>query len=303
MSGLQSKHVLKGRIAIVGPSAAGKTALAVSLAKASDGELINADSRQVLSNVAVGTGKPTLAELDGVPCHCLDLWPVGTNYTVADWLAAARAADDDIQARNHLTILVGGTGLYVTSFVDGFRETDTRGENPRRDVRNRMVEEGRAAELVTELRQRDPEGAETIDLDNPRRVIRALELLDEGWQRIADATRREDPRPALIVGLDPPQDAYRETVGSRVRKMFESGLVGEVEALLESGTPEAAIRDCAIGYGEALEVIKGGKTATQAIEATAARTLKYAKAQRTWWRRDPRVIWAGPEARPKQTFA
>ena len=294
---------MKGRIAIVGPSASGKTALAVAIAKAYDGELINADSRQVLSNVAIGTGKPTPAELDGVPCHCLDLWAVGENYTVADWLAVARAADDNIQVRDRVTILVGGTGLYVTSFVDGFRETQASSENAQRDARNHMVEAGNAEELVAELRRRDPEGAETIDLDNPRRVIRALELLDEGWERIADATKREDPRPALMVGLDPPQDAYRKIVEARVSEMFDGGLVGEVGALLESGTREAAIRDCAIGYGEALEVIKGGKTPTQAIQTTVARTLKYAKAQRTWWRRDPRVKWATPGAGAKQTFA
>jgi tRNA dimethylallyltransferase len=294
---------VKGRIAIVGPSASGKTALAVEIAKAYGGELINADSRQVLSNVAVGTGKPIKAELDGVRCHCLDLWRVGESYTVADWLLAARSADDDIQERGRMTILVGGTGLYVTSFVDGFRESDTIGENVHRDARNRAVERGRAGELVAELKRRDPQAAGTIDLDNPRRVIRALELLDEGWSSVADASRRDDPRPALILGLDPPKGPYRETVTARVVAMFGSGLIAEVETLLAEGVGDEAIRDCGIGYGEALEVVKGSKTTEEAIDATVGRTLKYAKAQRTWWRRDPRVRWADPKDDPKQTFA
>jgi tRNA dimethylallyltransferase len=295
---------LKGRIAVVGPTASGKTALAIQIAKAYGGELINADSRQVLSNVSVGTGKPTAAELDGVRCHCLDLWQVGETYTVADWLDAARAADDEIQRHDRLSVLVGGTGLYVISFVDGFRETAAVGTNSGRDARNRMVEQGRLAELAAELTSRDPEGAAGVDLDNPRRVIRALELLDEGWNRLGDATKREDPRPALILGLNPRGEAYRQTVKARVNVMFaEQDLVGEVRALKAGGISDELIARCAIGYAEALDVLAGTSSQTDAVEATVRRTLKYAKAQRTWWSRDPRVVWAAPGPDTKQTFA
>jgi tRNA dimethylallyltransferase len=292
------------RVAVVGPSASGKTAFAVELAKAYGGELINADSRQVLSNVSVGTGKPTQADLDGITCHCLNLWRVGETYNVADWLAAARKSDDEIQSRGRLSILVGGTGLYVTSFVDGFRETAPADENPNRQARNQMVEDGNLATLVAELSERDPESTSRVDFDNPRRVIRALELLDEGWERIGDAGKREDPRRAVILGLNPPRDRYGQTVRARVTAMFgEQNLVGEIQALLDSETSEEAIRGCAIGYSEALDVCHETKSIPEAIAATVARTLKYAKAQRTWWSRDPRVVWVDPDRQTKQTFA
>ena len=287
------------RIAVVGPTAVGKTDFAVQLAEYFEGELINADSRQVLSDVSVATGKPTPAELRGIRCHCLNLANVGDEFSVHDWLKAARRADTDILSRGRVPILVGGTGLYVSSFVEGFREDPHAVDTGRRAERNALVEQGRLAELVSELAARDADAVALIDVRNPRRVIRALELLDAGWETVEQSRRRSDARPALVLGVDIEGREYETRVTSRVSAMFGEALRDEVSTLIEAGRSDDEIGRAGIGYPEAVHWVRGLLGRDAAIAATVTRTLQYATSQRTWWRSHGEVIWVDP----KHTFA
>jgi tRNA dimethylallyltransferase len=280
-------------VVIVGPTCVGKTAVAVATAKRiGPAELLNADSRQVRRGLRIATCTPRAEELDGVRCHLLDLCDPGAPFTVADWLHGATEALADIEHRGARAIVAGGTGLYVTSLVDGYDLAGTAADPDRRAQREEesATAEGRDA-LGRELRERDPEGAATVDLHNARRVIRALEILDAGRGSLRDA-RRSNPLPSLMVGLDAPPESHAAWVEARTHRMFASGeLLAETEAALRSGVEPEDLAGCGIGYSEAVSVLAGDLNAAQAQQATVRRTLRYAKAQRTYWRRDRRVRW------------
>jgi tRNA dimethylallyltransferase len=281
-------------LAIVGPTCVGKTTVAVALAKRIPGaELVNADSRQVRAGALVATFAPTATELQGVPCHLLGLVPPGVPFNVADWLAAATTVLADVEARVGRAIVVGGTGLFVKALVDGFDfgnvppDPTTRGERTSRAA----TDEGLRA-LAAELTARDPQGAKRTDLRNPRRVLRALEILDARPGPLGE-TRGGTPRWHVVqVGLDMAADSHRALVQHRAEDIFRSGAVlNEVAALLAAGVRADDLAACGIGYQEALDVLGGKCDVDAAIAATVGRTLRYAKAQRTWFRRDPRVHW------------
>jgi tRNA dimethylallyltransferase len=281
-------------LAIVGPTCVGKTTVAVALARRIPGaELVNADSRQVRSGALVATFAPTEAELQGVPCHLLGLVPPGEPFNVADWLAEATTALTDLEARGGRAIVVGGTGLFVKALVDGFDFGNVPPDPARREERTSQAAtaEGLRA-LAAELAARDPDGAQRADLRNPRRVVRALEILDARPGSLAE-TRGATPLWDVVqVGLDMAADAHRALVQRRVEGIFRSNaVVDEAAALLDAGIRADDLAACGIGYREALEVLRGESDIDAAIAATVLRTLRYAKAQRTWFRRDPRVHW------------
>jgi tRNA dimethylallyltransferase len=281
-------------LAIVGPTCVGKTTVAVALAKRIPrAELVNADSRQVRSGAVVATFAPTAAELQGVPCHLVGLVPPGEPFNAANWLAQATQVLTGLEARGGRAIVVGGTGLFVKALVDGF---DFGGVPPDPAIREQRTgqaatDEGLLA-LAAELTARDPDGAQRTDLRNPRRVLRALEILDA---RPGTLTETRGARPqwdAVQVGLDMAADTHRALVQRRVEGIFRSAAVlDEAAALLEAGVPAEDLAACGIGYREALDVLRGESDVDAAIAATVRRTLRYAKAQRTWFRRDPRVRW------------
>jgi tRNA dimethylallyltransferase len=280
-------------LVLVGPTCVGKTAVAVAVAKQlGRAELLNADSRQVRRGLRVATCSPTEAELRGVPCHLLDLCDPGATFTVADWLRAARGALADIESRGARGIVAGGTGLYVTALIDGYNLGQTPADPARRAQREQKAatSDGLRA-LGSELRGRDPEGAATVDLRNPRRVIRALEVLDAGGGSLREV-RRSNPLPALMVGIDAPPEIHAGWVEARVRRMFAGGdLLAETAAALRRGVEPEDLAGCGIGYSEAMAVLAGKLDAPEAERATVRRTLRYAKAQRTYWRRDGRLHW------------
>ncbi len=281
-------------LAIVGPTCVGKTTVAVAAAKQLPGaELVNADSRQVRTGALVATFAPTATELQGVACHLLGLVPLGVPFNVADWLAEATTALADLEARGGRAIVVGGTGLFVKALVDGFDFGKVPPDPATREERTRQAatDEGLRG-LAAELTARDPQGAQRTDLRNPRRVLRALEILDARPGLLSEA-RGASPRPeAVQVGLDVAPDTHRTLVQRRVEGIFRSGAVlDEVAALLEAGVQAEALTACGIGYQETLDVLRGARDVDAAIAATVDRTLRYAKAQRTWFRRDPRVHW------------
>ena len=279
-------------VAIVGPTCTGKTRLAVALARRMQpAELLSADSRQLRRGLRAGTCAPTPDELAGVACHLLDLAEPGQEFTVADWLAEARELLAQLARRGVQPIVVGGTGLYVTALVDGYDfggvppDPTTRGER----TRLATTAAGRA-QLAAELTGRDPAAGTAVDLRNPRRVIRALEILDARG-RLSDA-RGSDPEPAVLIGLDAPRDLHEAWVRQRCTAMFRGGgILEEARASVGRGLSAASLRGCGIGYTEALAVLDGALTVDAAIDSTTRRTLRYAKAQRTYFRRDGRITW------------
>jgi len=285
-------------IVVVGPTCSGKTALAVAVAEAlAPAEILNADSRQVRRGLRVGTCAPGPDELRGIRCNLLDLSDPGAPFSVADWLSAARACVDRLDRSGSRAVVAGGTGLYITALVDGFDLARVPPDTARRADRSELAAtpDGLAA-LAAELRSRDPEGAATIDQRNPRRVIRALEILDARGGSLRGAQRRATPRDAVLVGLDVARPVHTRWIEHRIAAMFDSGgIQEEVRWLLDRGLDRQAIVGCGIGYGEALDLIEGRMGVDAAMQATMRRTLRYARAQRTWFRRDGRLTWFRPD--------
>jgi len=279
-------------VAVVGPTATGKTSLAVRLAqRLGSAELINADSRQVLRGLRVGTNAPCAADLAGVPCHLLGIADPGEPFSVADGLAAARDCLADLGARGVRPILVGGTGLYVRALLDGL---DLDGRAPDRERRAALnaraaSPEGLAA-LTAELHRADPEGAATIDLRNPRRVVRAVEIVEDRGS-LAARGRNCGLVTGPRIGLDAPSPLHRRWVLERAEAMFAGGLLEETADALARGVTAAALEGSGIGYYEALEVLGDRMSKTEATAEIARRTLRYARAQRTWFRADHAVEW------------
>lgn len=285
-------------VVIVGPTCSGKTALAVATATClAPAEMLNADSRQVRRGLRVGTCAPRPAELHGVRCHLLDLCDPGETFTVADWLTAARRSLERLDRAGTRAVVAGGTGLYVTALIDGFDLAQVPPDPVRRADRAELAATPEGLEsLAAELRQRDPAGAPGIDQRNPRRVIRALEILDAKGGSVLTARRRGTPRPAMMVGLDVARPVHARWIEHRIAGMFDSGgIQDEVRWLLGRGLDRAAIGSCGIGYSEALDLIDGHLDLEAAMQATMRRTLRYARAQRTWFRRDTRVTWFRPD--------
>lgn len=283
---------LQPLLAIVGPTCTGKSRLAVALAKRlAPAELVNADSRQVLRGLVVGTCAPTPADLDGVRCHLLDEADPGDGYTVADWLRHAEAVLSTLDKQSIEPVVVGGTGLYVTALVDGYDLGRVAPDPQLRAERTRLgsTATGREA-LVAEVAHRDPAAAATLDMHNPRRLVRALELIDAAGS--VAAARRAAPRPSVLIGLDVPRPIHAEWVQRRCESMFTSGaLLDETERALQRGCSRAGLQRAGIGYAEALEVLDGTIGVAAGTARAVQRTLKYAKAQRTYFRGDARVHW------------
>ena len=290
-------------IAIVGPTCVGKTRLAVALARAlPSAELVSADSRQLRRGLRAGTCAPTPEELGEVRCHLLDLAEPGQDFTVADWLVAGRDVLGSLETREAQPIVVGGTGLYVTALVDGY---DFAGVPPDRATRSHRTRIARTAagrdQLAAELAARDPTAAETLDVRNARRVIRALEILDAGGRLSA---RGSEPQAAVLVGLDAPRDVHEVWVRQRCAAMFEGGaILEETRRALGRGHSAAELGSCGIGYAEALAVLDGTLSVDDAVAVTTRRTMRYAKAQRTYFRRDTRIVWLDATASPAELVA
>jgi tRNA dimethylallyltransferase len=291
-------------IALVGPTSTGKTRLAVALAHAlRPAALVNADSRQLRRGLRVGTCAPTASELGDIPCHLLDLAEPGEGFTVADWLASAQVVLRELQQRAVRPIVVGGTGLYVTALVDGY---DLGGVPPDAAVRAERTRVAATAagleQLAAELVRRDPSAADGVYTRNPRRVIRALEIVDAKGSLAG--VRTSDPRPAVLIGLDVPRALHETWVQQRCDAMFRSGaLLDETSAALARGHSPADLQACGIGYAEALAVLDGTLDRIDAVAAATRRTLRYAKAQRTYFRRDRRITWLDAGTSPPALLA
>lgn len=275
-------------LAIGGPTATGKTALAVELARRTGAELVNADSRQVLRRLAVGTARPAHTELRGVRCHLLDLVEPGEEFTVAAWLLRAQATLEALDRRRVPAVVVGGTGQYLRALRQGW----TFGAPPRPEQRAELTRAAATsagmARLVAELRDRDPDAAAAIDVANPRRVVRAVEVLRAGGGALTAARAPSGGRPLALVVLDADPDVHDAAIAARMEAMFGSGaILDEVRDELDRGVAPGALRRAGIGYGEALDVLERLIDVPAAAARAEQRTRRYVKAQRTWFRHEP----------------
>jgi tRNA dimethylallyltransferase len=277
-------------VAVVGPTATGKTALAVALAHRLGGEVVNADSMQLYRGMDIGTAKPDLAERNGVPHHLLDLWHVREAASVAEYRRLARAQIDRLRAAGTVPLLVGGSGLYVRAVLD---ELDFPGTDAA--LRGRLEEELAAvgpAALHARLAALDPAAAEAVLPSNGRRIVRALEVIELTGGPFR--AQLPDPRPhypAVAVGLDREPAVLDERVAARVDRMWAAGFVDEVAALAADGLREGPTASRALGYAQVLAQFDGALTPDEARERTIGTTRRFVRRQRSWYRRDAPISW------------
>ena len=277
-------------IAVVGATATGKSGLAIELARALGGEIVNADSMQLYQDMDIGTAKEPEAARQGVPHHLLDIWPVTQAANVADYQKLARAAIDEIMARGRVPILAGGSGLYVRAALD---DLDFPGTDP--VIRSRLEDELArlgAAALHARLAGLDPAAAAAILPGNGRRIVRALEVIEiSGRPFSATMPAYQQNRPAVQIGLTLPRPELDRRIAARVDRMWQAGLEAEVRSLAARGLRDGQTASRALGYQQMLRYLDGEWTLDQAREETMKATRRFARRQESWFRRDPRVRW------------
>ena len=281
-------------ICVVGPTASGKTALAIELAKAFNGEIVSCDSMQIYRRMDIGTAKPTAEERQGIPHHMIDVADPEESFSVSRYCQMATLIVEDILRRGKTCIIAGGTGLYVDALIRGNDFAPIPSTGCRQRLERRAEAEGIQV-LTQELSAVDPESVQRAQ-GNPRRIIRALEVYLETGQTLTAhnlATQAIPPRfSPLWIGLDDEdrQDLYRR-IDLRVDLMLEQGLLEEIRSLLDSGIPESATAMQAIGYKEFIDALRGRIPMEQAVSDLKQATRRYAKRQKTWFRRNRDIHW------------
>ncbi|QCR32021.1 tRNA (adenosine(37)-N6)-dimethylallyltransferase MiaA [Lysinibacillus sp. SGAir0095] len=284
-------------VAIVGPTASGKTALSIKMAKAFNGEIINGDSMQIYKGLDIGTAKVTEKEMEGVPHHLLSFKEPTESFSVAEYQSLVRKKIAEIQCRGKLPIIVGGTGLYVQAVLYDFQFTKEEvDEEARKKYYDELAQIGPDA-MHAKLMELDPETAKTIHPNNTRRVIRALEMVELHGVSKASEEHNRGNVPLyhhLIIGLDMDREKLYDRINLRVDMMMEQGLLEEVKGLWERG-----IRDVqsvqAIGYKELYAYLDGRLTLVDALEQLKQNSRRYAKRQLTYFRNKMDVEWIGYE--------
>jgi tRNA dimethylallyltransferase len=288
--------MLRPVIAVVGPTAAGKSELSLALAHMLDGEVVNADSMQLYQGMDIGTAKLSLAEQAGVPHHVLDIWPVTQAASVSVYQQLARQVIDDIRGRGRTPILVGGSGLYIRAAIDNLQFPGTDPE-----VRARLEEEldqVGSVVLHSRLMSLDPAAAAAILPGNGRRIVRALEVIKlSGRPFSATLPDYESFYPVLQLGVAMPRPELDQRIADRVGRMWQLGLVEEVRRLELAGLREGRTASRALGYAQVLKFLAGGWPEQEAAAQTILATRRFVRRQESWFRRDPRISWlpAGPD--------
>jgi len=281
-------------LVVVGPTAVGKSALAEELCVRLGGEVVSADSMQIYRGMDIGTAKTPQAERR-VPYHCLDIVEPGEPFSAALFQDCARAAIADITDRKSLPIVCGGTGLYVRAAVDSFEfAPGGQAANPVRATYETFAEEHGAEEIYAMLEERDPDSAALIHRNNTRRIVRALEMLDEGVSyadQRAGFSVRQSVYDSRLIGLTMDRDELYRRIDARVQTMVDSGLLEEVELLLSQDLREALTASQAIGYKELVAVVDGETSLESAVSDIQQASRRYAKRQLTWFNADPRITW------------
>jgi len=283
-------------VAIVGPTAAGKTGLSLDLAERLGGEIVNTDAMQLYRGMDIGTAKLPIADRRGIPHHLLDLLDVREPATVAEFQAWARTVIADLREVGKAPVLVGGSALYTRAVLDRF---EFPGTDP--DARARWEAElavRGAAGLHALLAERDPDAATRILPDNGRRIVRALEVIElTGRPFSASLPQLEYVDPATVqIGVRIDRELLEQRIEQRVAEMFEDGLVDEVRRLLDEGLAEGRTASRAIGYLQVIAHLAGELTLDEARERTVIATRQFARRQLSWWRDDPRITWIDHDA-------
>lgn len=279
-------------IAVVGPTASGKSDLGLVLAEQLGGEVVNVDSMQLYRGMDIGTAKLSVAERRGIPHHQLDVLDVTQPASVASYQCHAVADVEDIRARGKVPILVGGSMMYVQALVDDWQFPPTDPEV--RAKWEAVQEEIGPAALHARLAEVDPDAAAIIETNDPRRTVRALEVIELTGKPFAASKPSVDAPPrwgTRILGLRTEPEWLNPRIELRTNKMFESGLVKETEALIEQGLREGVTASRAIGYAQVLAHFDGEYDLDTARERTITGTRRYVRRQRSWFNRDPRIRW------------
>ena len=290
-------------LVISGPTASGKTALAVELALRHSGEVVSADSMQIYRRMDIGTAKPTREEMRGVPHHMLDVADPEEDFSVARYVELAAACVDGILARGKLPIVAGGTGLYIDSLLSGRTFARFDPDSPlRRELEEELARRGGAA-LLEELARVDPDTAARLHPNDSKRIVRALEVYRSTGTTLTEhnaMTRSLPPRYdalTLTLAFQRREDMWAR-IDRRVDQMMAGGLVDEVRALLDSGVPDRCTAMQAIGYKEMAAALRGDGDTARAAEEIKLRSRQYAKRQLTWFRRNGDARWIRWETRP-----
>ncbi|KAB2922342.1 MAG: tRNA (adenosine(37)-N6)-dimethylallyltransferase MiaA [Bacteroidetes bacterium] len=280
-------------LVIAGPTASGKSALAMALAEAVPVEIVSADSRQVYRRLDIGTAKPTAAERARVPHHAVDIREPDQTFNAGDFVTVARSAIAGITERGRLPILCGGTGLYLRAAVDGFFDQPSFGGEVRKELERRLAAEGKEA-LYDELRSVDPAAARTMDPSKQRRVIRALEVFRETGvpiSRFHAGHRKDDNYTAVWIGLRWERARLYERIERRVDRMMEEGFLDECRGLAASGLDDRLQALQTVGYTEAFRCLRGEMDEREMVRLMKQNTRRFAKRQMTWFRKEERIRW------------
>lgn len=288
-------------VVVTGPTSAGKTRLALELASRFDGEILNADSMQIYRYMDIGTAKPSAQQRSRKPHHLLDVVPPDVAYSAGRFARESRAAAAAIQARGHLVLLTGGTGLYIRAFLHGLLEAGEADSGLREQLERDAAEAqaaGRPHALHERLTDLDPEAAETIHPNDAQRVIRALEIGARG-EGAASKLRRlhgfgDRPYTVLHLALDPGVEELDRRIDAHCGQMIDAGLLQEVRALRERGYGPELRPMQAIGYRHLNPVADGSQTLEMALPAMQRDTRRFARRQRTWLRKVPEAVWVDP---------
>ena len=282
-------------ICIAGPTASGKTALAVALAKALDGEVVSCDSMQIYKKMDIGTAKPTQEEMAGIPHHMLSIAEPDEDFSVSRYCEMANPIVEDILSRGKTAIIAGGTGLYMDALIRGnsFAPYPSTG---RREELEQLAENEGIEAVLCKLREVDPESAARLHPSDRKRIIRAMEVYLETGQTITEHNRKTQQIPPKFspvwFGLEDEnrQDLY-DRIDRRVLQMLDMGLIAEIQSLLAAGIPEKSTAMQAIGYKEFVDYLAGRCTLAEATAMVQQASRHYAKRQLTWFRRNPNMLW------------
>lgn len=282
-------------VVVAGPTGTGKTKLSVALAKRFGGEIISADSMQIYKGLDIGSAKVTPEETEGIPHHLIDILEPDETFSVAQYVQKANEAAEEILKRGKMPILCGGTGLYISSFVDNVKFTESETDFSLRERLMREAEEKGTEVLWQRLAQLDPKAAEAVHPNNVKRVVRALELYESTGLTLSEQNARskliESPYEPVMLALTGERELLYERINLRVDRMVEAGLFEEVKALSDSGMTRSMQSMQGIGYKEILAHFEGECERLECIELVKKNSRNYAKRQLTWFKRDERYRW------------
>lgn len=285
--GLKRRNMLNKIIVILGPTSSGKTDLSIKLARKFNGEVVSADSRQVYKGMDIGTGKVTKKEKQNIPHYLLDVVSPNTRFDVAKYRKKALRAIKDIQKRNKLPFLVGGTGFYIQAVIDGLIFPQVK---PDWKLRSQLEKQDTKT-LLKKLNKLDPQRAKTIEKDNPRRLIRAIEIVLKTKQPVPQLKKQPIDSDVLILGVKIEKEKLKKLIKKRLLKRLKNGMIAEVKNLKQSGVSFKRLEEFGLEYRYIALYLQNKIEKEEMVERIQKESEHYAKRQMTWFKRDKRIKW------------